>query len=51
VFVLPLIVILLISSDRKLLDKVQVWKKRRTRSMRVWGGGAMVALGLAVFAL
>ncbi|OGA28678.1 MAG: hypothetical protein A3I01_07740 [Betaproteobacteria bacterium RIFCSPLOWO2_02_FULL_65_24] len=51
VFVLPLIVILLISSDKTLLDKVQVWKKRRTRSLRLWGGGAMVALGLTVFAL
>jgi cytochrome c-type biogenesis protein len=51
VFVLPLIVILLISSDRSLLEKVQQWKKRRTGSMRLWGGGAMVALGVLVYNL
>jgi cytochrome c-type biogenesis protein len=51
VFVLPLIVILLIASDRTLLAKVQEWKTRRTRGMRLWGGGAMVGLGVVVFNL
>lgn len=51
IFVLPLVVILLIASDRALLDKVQAWKNRRTASLRLWSGGAMVALGLIVFAL
>lgn len=51
VFVLPLVVILLISSDRGLLEKVQEWKKRRTGSMRLWGGGAMLALGVLVYNL
>lgn len=51
IFILPLVVILLIASDRTLLAKVEAWKKRKTGAMRLWGGSAMVALGLIVFAL
>src|SRR3970282_1210853 len=51
IFVLPLVVILLIASDRSLLAKVEAWKKANTGSMRLWGGQAMVLLGLLIFAL
>ena len=51
IFVLPLVVILLIASDHSLLAKVEAWKKSNTGSMRLWGGQAMVLLGLLIFAL
>lgn len=51
VFILPLVVILLIASDRALLAKAEAWKKRNTGAMRLWGGQAMVALGLLIFVL
>lgn len=51
IFILPLVVILLLASDRALLDKVDTWKKRNTGAMRLWGGQAMVVLGLLIFAL
>ena len=51
IFVLPLAVILLLASDRGLLEKVEAWKKRNTGAMRLWGGQAMVVLGLLIFAL
>lgn len=51
VFILPLVIILLISSDKSLLAKVDAWKKRSARGMRLWGGNAMVALGLIIFVL
>jgi cytochrome c biogenesis protein CcdA len=51
IFVLPLAVILLLSSERTLLQKVDAWKKRNTGAMRLWGGLAMVLLGLVIFAL
>lgn len=51
IFVLPLVVILLLSSDRTLLAKVEAWKKTHTGAMRLWGGQAMVLLGLIIFAL
>jgi cytochrome c-type biogenesis protein len=52
IFVLPLAIILLIASDKTLIDKVEGWKKQNTKGMRLWGGGvAMVALGSIIFAL
>jgi cytochrome c biogenesis protein CcdA len=51
IFILPLVIILLIASDKSLLDKVDAWRKRSTRTMRLWGGNAMIALGLIIFTL
>ena len=51
IFALPLVIILLIASDQALLARVEAWKKRGTRTMRLWAGNAMIALGLAIFAL
>ena len=52
IFVLPLAIILLIASDKTLIEKVEGWKKQSAKSMRLWGGGvAMVALGLIIFAV
>ena len=51
IFILPLVLILLIASDRTLLGKVQAWQQRERKAMR-WGGGlAMVALGMIIFAV
>ena len=51
IFIIPLIVILLIASDKALLDKVQSWKKGGVGRVRFWSGLAMVALGLFMFTL
>lgn len=48
VFVLPLIIILLISSDKLILSRVDAWRKNNTRKMRLWGGLAMVILGILI---
>ncbi len=50
IFILPLVVILTLSSDAVLLQKVSAWKKAETKNMRVWGGVAMIILGLLIFA-
>lgn len=51
IFILPLVLILLIASDKALLEKVQAWQQSERKTMR-WGGGvAMIALGLIVFAV
>ena len=51
IFILPLVLILLIASDKALLAKVQAWQQSERKTMR-WGGGvAMMALGLIVFAV
>ncbi|MBI2959717.1 MAG: hypothetical protein HYY28_05340 [Betaproteobacteria bacterium] len=50
IFVLPLVLILLVASDKTLLAKVQEWQQSNRTVMR-WGGGvAMVALGTTIFA-
>ncbi|TRZ70385.1 MAG: hypothetical protein D4S02_00575 [Rhodocyclaceae bacterium] len=51
IFILPLVLILLIASDRTLLARVQAWQQGERKVMR-WGGGlAMVALGGIIFAV
>jgi len=49
IFVLPLAVILLISGNKAMLGKVSEWQKAERINMRLWGGIAMVALGIIVF--
>ncbi len=51
VFVLPLIVILLIASDQTVLERVQTWRRDNTHAMRLWGGVAMIILGVLIFML
>jgi len=51
IFILPLVIILLISSDGALLEKVNAWRKAETKHMRVWGGIAMMVLGIGIFFL
>jgi cytochrome c-type biogenesis protein len=50
-FVLPLVIVMLIASNQALLQKVQSWKKAEIGNMRLWGGIAMVLLGIIIFAL
>jgi hypothetical protein len=45
------VLILLAASDATLLGKVQQWQQEKRRAMRLGGGGAMVALGLLIFAI
>lgn len=51
IFILPLVIILLIASDRAVIEKVKTWKKLETHHMKLWGGIAMVILGLLIFFL
>ncbi|MEK7624138.1 MAG: cytochrome c biogenesis protein CcdA [Patescibacteria group bacterium] len=51
IFILPLAVILLIASESALIEKVKAWKKTETKHMRIWGGIAMIALGIITFVL
>ena len=51
IFILPLVLILLIASDKALLAKVQAWQQSERKTMR-WGGGvAMLVMGMIVFAV
>jgi len=49
IFILPLVIILLIASNDALLEKVQKWQKEERKGMRLYGGIAMILLGLLIF--
>jgi cytochrome c-type biogenesis protein len=51
IFVLPLIIILFIASNKSLLEKVQVWQQKERGIMRFGGGIAMIVLGIIIFFL
>ena len=48
IFILPLWVVLALSSNQALLTKVQEWKKQETKKMHLYGGLGMIALGLLI---
>lgn len=49
IFILPLVVILFLSSDKALVEKVQAWQRQERKLMKIGGGIAMVALGILIF--
>jgi cytochrome c biogenesis protein CcdA len=51
IFILPLVLMLLIASDKTLLGKVQAWQQSERKAMRWAGGAAMIALGMFIFAV
>lgn len=49
IFILPLLIILLIASNRVLYERVSLWQKQEKGIMR-WGGGVvMIVLGIFIF--
>ncbi|MBI2466206.1 MAG: hypothetical protein HYV66_03225 [Candidatus Sungbacteria bacterium] len=51
IFILPLVIILAIASNKNLLEKMENWKKQETGRLRLWSGLAMVGLGILIFFL
>jgi len=50
-YIFLLALILLIASNKALLDKVQSWQREKRMGMRLGGGIAMIALGIIIFFL
>lgn len=51
ILVLPLVVVLWISSDKAVVEKAQQWKKEKTKGVRLWAGIVMIILGFLIFSL
>ncbi len=51
IFVLPLVLILFLASDPRVVAKTQQWHQTNKQGLRLWGGAAMIALGLFIFSL
>ncbi|MBI4119273.1 MAG: hypothetical protein HY456_00310 [Parcubacteria group bacterium] len=49
IFILPLVIILLISSHEALLEKVKSWQQKESGLMRFGVGIAMIVLGVIIF--
>lgn len=49
IFISPLVVILLLATEKSLFAKVEQWKKINTRGMRLWSGIAMILLGIIIY--
>jgi len=50
-FVLPLVIVLMIASDRAVLGRVQAWRHSNIRSIRLWSAIAMALLGVLILLL
>lgn len=49
IFVLPLIIILLVASHKKVFEKVQTWQNKEKKEERLLAGFLMVALGVIIY--
>lgn len=49
IFVLPLVLILLVASDKRIVAQAQVWHRDHKSAMRLWGGVAMIVLGAVIY--
>lgn len=50
-FVLPLVIILIIGSNKTLYDKLENWQKQKTFKIKLISGLAMIALGIVILML
>ncbi|MFA6397844.1 MAG: cytochrome c biogenesis protein CcdA [Candidatus Paceibacterota bacterium] len=51
IFILPLVIVLFIGSDKNVLHKLEELKSTKTRQMRFFSGLAMILLGVIIFLL
>ncbi len=49
VFVLPLVIFLILTSNRSILDKIQEWRKNNMKGFRIWGSLILILMGLVIF--
>ncbi len=51
ILIIPLVVVLWISADKLLVDKMQTWKRDNTKGVKLWAGLIMIILGILIFFL
>ena len=50
-FILPLVVVLIVASDRSVLEKLQDWKRNHLNKTKVVGGVIMILLGILILVM
>ncbi|MBI3638463.1 hypothetical protein HY227_01840 [Candidatus Wolfebacteria bacterium] len=48
-FILPLVIILLLASDKSVLEKMDFWQKQKNRTIKLVGGLLMIGFGVLIF--
>lgn len=51
ILIVPLVVVLFISADQLLIDKIQIWKRDNMDNLKLWAGIAMIIIGILIFFL
>src|SRR3989344_1591180 len=51
ILIIPLVVVLFISADKILVDKMQVWKRDNINGLKFWTGIAMIIIGILILFL
>ena len=49
ILIVPLAAVLLISADKTLVDKVQIWKRDNIGGVKLWAGIGMIIIGILIF--
>jgi len=46
---IPLVVVLWVSADKVLVEKMQEWKMKKTSNLKLWAGLLMIIIGVLIF--
>src|SRR3990167_5706683 len=49
ILIIPLVVVLFISANKLLVEKVQIWKRDNISGLKLWTGVAMIIVGILIF--
>lgn len=49
ILIVPLVVVLFISANKLLVDKVQIWKRDNIGGLKLWSGIIMIIIGILIF--
>jgi len=49
ILIIPLVVVLFISANKILVEKVQMWKRDNIGGLKFWTGIVMIIIGILIF--
>lgn len=49
ILIVPLVAVLWTASDKKLVDKIQEWKRTNMNGVKLWAGLGMIIIGILIF--
>ena len=49
ILIIPLVVVLFISANKLLVDKMQIWKRDNMNGLKLWAGVVMIIIGILIF--